>query len=307
VAAVTRAGHREKQFVDVSLVVDTLKLASVYAMLAVGFVIVYRTSRVLNLTQPGVVLLGGLLALSLLPATGGSGGARFWLVAVGLVALGAVAGFALYGLLLRPMAGQSRISQVLMTLAALFLLEAVAEAGWRGQSSFLPMPGKETSWEILGAHVRLLDVVPIGVTAVVFAGLGLFYRFSPSGVQMRAVAENPALAARRGINIERIGALAWGLASGLGVLAMFLATTQGSVSPLLVGTALKGFTVALVAGLDSIGGLLPAALLVAVAEVLTVRFLDQQLGEAVPYVVLLGVLLVKPWGLAGTREELDRV
>jgi branched-chain amino acid transport system permease protein len=307
VAAVTRAGHREKQFVDVSLVVDTLKLASVYAMLAVGFVIVYRTSRVLNLTQPGVVLLGGLLALSLLPATGGSGGARFWLVAVGLVALGAVAGFALYGLLLRPMAGQSRISQVLMTLAALFLLEAVAEAGWRGQSSFLPMPGKETSWEILGAHVRLLDVVPIGVTAVVFAGLGLFYRFSPSGVQMRAVAENPALAARRGINIERIGALAWGLASALGVLAMFLATTQGSVSPLLVGTALKGFTVALVAGLDSIGGLLPAALLVAVAEVLTVRFLDQQLGEAVPYVVLLGVLLVKPWGLAGTREELDRV
>ncbi|MCW2725521.1 MAG: Amino acid/amide transporter rane protein 1, family [Frankiales bacterium] len=292
---------------DVSLVVDTLKLASVYAMLAVGFVIVYRTSRVLNLTQPGVVLLGGLLALSLLPATGGSGGARFWLVAVGLVALGAVAGFALYGLLLRPMAGQSRISQVLMTLAALFLLEAVAEAGWRGQSSFLPMPGKETSWEILGAHVRLLDVVPIGVTAVVFAGLGLFYRFSPSGVQMRAVAENPALAARRGINIERIGALAWGLASALGVLAMFLATTQGSVSPLLVGTALKGFTVALVAGLDSIGGLLPAALLVAVAEVLTVRFLDQQLGEAVPYVVLLGVLLVKPWGLAGTREELDRV
>jgi branched-chain amino acid transport system permease protein len=307
VAAVTRAGHREKQFVDVSLVVDTLKLASVYAMLAVGFVIVYRTSRVLNLTQPGVVLLGGLLALSLLPATGGSGGARFWLVAVGLVALGAVAGFALYGLLLRPMAGQSRISQVLMTLAALFLLEAVAEAGWRGQSSFLPMPGKETSWQILGAHVRLLDVVPIGVTAVVFAGLGLFYRFSPSGVQMRAVAENPALAARRGINIERIGALAWGLASALGVLAMFLATTQGSVSPLLVGTALKGFTVALVAGLDSIGGLLPAALLVAVAEVLTVRFLDQQLGEAVPYVVLLGVLLVKPWGLAGTREELDRV
>lgn len=291
---------------DVSLVVDTLKLASVYAMLAVGFVIVYRTSRVLNLTQPGVVLLGGLLALTLLPGAGASG-ARFWLVAAGLIALGAVAGFALYALLLRPMAGQSRISQVLMTLAALFLLEAVAEAGWRGQSSFLPMPGKATSWEVLGANVRLLDVVPIVVTAVVFAGLGLFYRFSPSGVQMRAVAENPALAARRGINIERIGALAWGLASALGVLAMFLATTQGSVSPLLVGTALKGFTVALVAGLDSLGGLLPAALLVAVAEVLTVRFLDQQLGEAVPYVVLLGVLLVKPWGLAGTREELDRV
>jgi branched-chain amino acid transport system permease protein len=124
---------------------------------------------------------------------------------------------------------------------------------------------------------------------------------------MRAVAENPALAARRGINIEKIGAVAWAIAAALGVVAVFLTSTQGSVSLLLVGTTLKGFTVALVGGLDSLSGLVPAALLVAVAEVITVRFIDQQLGEAIPYVVLLVVLLVKPWGLAGTREELDRV
>jgi branched-chain amino acid transport system permease protein len=101
--------------------------------------------------------------------------------------------------------------------------------------------------------------------------------------------------------------MAWAIAAALGVVAVFLTSTQGSVSVLLIGTTLKGFTVALVGGLDSLAGLVPAALLVAVAEVLTVRFLDQQLGEAIPYVVLLIVLLVKPWGLAGTREELDRV
>jgi branched-chain amino acid transport system permease protein len=291
--------------VDFSIIVDALKLASVYGVLALGFVIVYRTSRVLNLAQPGVVLLAGLMALTFIPRDVTP--MQFWLTAVGLVALGALAGLGLYVFLLRPMAGQSHISQVLMTLAALFLLQAVSEAGWRGESGFIPLPGKKVRWEMFGTSVRLLDVAPIVVAVLVVAGLAIFYRYSPSGRQMRAVAENPALAARRGINIERIGALAWAIAAALGVVAVFLTSTQGSVSLMLVGTTLKGFTVALVGGLDSLSGLVPAALLVAVAEVFTVRFLDQQMGEAIPYVVLLVVLLVKPWGLAGTREELHRV
>ncbi len=291
---------------DLMLLIDTLKFASVYAMLAVGFMIVYRTSRVLNLTQPGVVLVSGFLALFFLPATGASGG-RFWLVAAALIGLGALAGLLLYVLLLRPMAGESRISQVLMTLAALFLVEAIVEAGWRGQSGYLTVPGSGLRVDLLGTSVRLLDLVPIGVALLVFTLLAVFYRYSPYGVQMRAVAENPALASRRGIDIDRIGAVAWAMAAGLGVMAMFMTTTQGAVSPLLVGTALKGFTVALVAGLDSLGALFPSALLIAAAEVLVLRYWDQQLGEAVPYVVLLVVLLLKPWGLAGTREELDRV
>jgi branched-chain amino acid transport system permease protein len=291
--------------VDFSLIVDALKLASVYGVLALGFVIVYRTSRVLNLAQPGVVLLAGLMALTFIPRDATP--TRFWITAAVLLVLGALTGLVLYAILLRPMAGQSHISQVLMTLAALFLLQAISEAGWRGETGFIPMPGKEVPWEVFGTNVRLLDVVPIVVAVLVVAGLALFYRYSPSGRQMRAVAENPALAARRGINIERIGAMAWGIAAALGVVAVFLTSTQGSVSVLLIGTTLKGFTVALVGGLDSLSGLVPAALLVAVAEVLTVRFVDQQLGEAIPYVVLLVVLLVKPWGLAGTREELDRV
>ncbi|MCU1608028.1 MAG: Amino acid/amide transporter rane protein 1, family [Modestobacter sp.] len=290
---------------DFSIIVDALKLASVYGVLALGFVIVYRTSRVLNLAQPGVVLLAGLMALTFIPRDVTP--MQFWLTAVGLVALGALAGLGLYVFLLRPMAGQSHISQVLMTLAALFLLQAVSEAGWRGESGFIPLPGKKVRWEMFGTSVRLLDVAPIVVAVLVVAGLAIFYRYSPSGRQMRAVAENPALAARRGINIERIGALAWAIAAALGVVAVFLTSTQGSVSLMLVGTTLKGFTVALVGGLDSLSGLVPAALLVAVAEVFTVRFLDQQMGEAIPYVVLLVVLLVKPWGLAGTREELHRV
>jgi len=291
--------------VDFSIVVDVLKLAGTYGVLALGFVIVYRPSRVLNLAQPGVVLLAGLLALTLVPRDASP--ARFWLTAGGLVALGAGAGLVLYALLLRPMAGQSHVSQVLMTLAALFLLQAISEAGWRGETGFVPLPGRDVRWEVLGANVRLLDVVPIVVAILVVAGLAVFYRYSAVGRQMRAVAENPALAARRGINIERVGATAWALAGAIGVVAMFLTSTQGSVSVLLVGTTLKGFTVALVGGLDSLSGLVPAALLVAAAEVVTVRFIDQQLGEAIPYVVLLVALLVKPWGLAGTREELDRV
>ena len=83
--------------------------------------------------------------------------------------------------------------------------------------------------------------------------------------------------------------------------------TQGVVSSLIVASSLKGFTVALVGGLDSIEGVVPAALLVAALEVATVRWVDQQWSEAVPFVVLLVVLMIRPWGLFGRTEELERV
>lgn len=291
------------------LLIDILRTASIYAVMAAGFVVVYRTSRVLNLAHPGLVMVGGYLAVGWLPTVTISQSEpwRFALMVVALLLLGAVIGAAIYYLFIRPMAGQSRISIIMMTLAMLFLLEAIAQFVWQGTTSFLPLPGNTVAYQALSTRIRLFDLVPIGVAALVFATVGSFYRRSRYGTQMRAIAENPALASRRGINIDRIGALSWSMAIILAFVASLLVGTQAPVSPLLVAVTLKGFTVSLVGGLDSLAAALPAALLVAASEILVVRFVDPQLGEAVPFVVLLVVLMVKPWGLAGTVEELDRV
>lgn len=291
------------------IALDILRVASIYAVLAMGFVVVYRTSRVLNLAHPGLVLVGGYVAASVLPpvTVTNESPIRFVLFALGILLAAAVIGVLMYYAFIRPLAGESRIAIIMMTLAVLFLLEAAARFVWRGTSIFFPLPGNQISYEVLSTRVRLFDLVPIVVAVGLFALVGTFYQRSRFGIQMRAVAENAALAARRGVNIDRIGAFSWALAAVLAVLASFLTGTQGPVSPLLVGVTLKGFTVSLVGGLDSLAGIVPAALLVAGSEILVVRFVDQQLGESVPFVVLLVVLVIKPWGFAGTVEELDRV
>lgn len=294
---------------NLSLLIDIAKLSGAYLGMALGFVIVYRASRVLNLAQPALVMLAAFAALSFLPrnADGPKATPAFFLIAIALVVGGAVVGLVLYVALIRPMAGAGRVSIVLMTLAVLFLLQAVAEVGWRGQRGFLRIPGNRVGWHIASTRVRLFDLIPLILGLAMWTAVAAFYKWSNAGIRIRAVAESASLAARRGINIDCVGALSWAMACAVAVVASFASGTQGPVSTLLVGSTLKGFTVALVGGLDSISGLLPASLLVAASEVITVRWIDQQWGEAIPFAVLLIVLMVKPWGLAGTVEELERV
>jgi len=221
---------------------------------------------------------------------------------------GIIFGLGVYRYFIQPLSGTSRISIVLMTLAALFLLEAVVDIIWPGESGFMALPGTSIGFQASDTvYIRLFDLLPPVVGFVVWLALLLFYRLSRQGIRVQAVAEKSSLAARRGINIDHIGAVSWAIAVVVGVIAGMTIGTQSVVSTLIVGTALKGFTVALVGGLDSIEGILPAALLIAALEVATVRWIDQQWSEAVPYIVLLVVLMIKPWGLFGRTEELERV
>jgi branched-chain amino acid transport system permease protein len=295
---------------NLSLIFDILKLAGMYVLLSLGFVIIYRASRVLNLAQPGLILMAAFLALKYLPQNFDNPITlpKILMVTGILVVGGAIVGILSFRFLIQPLSGSSRISIVLMTLAALFLLESVADIVWPGVTGFMGAPGSTIGYQVTdGTYIRLFDLIPPIVGAIVWVLLIVFYRVSRQGKRVRAVAENASLAARRGININHIGALSWAFAVIVAVIAGVTMGTQGVVSSLIVATSLKGFTVALVGGLDSIEGVVPAALLVATLEVVTVRWVDQQWSEAVPFAVLLVVLMVRPWGLFGRTEELERV
>lgn len=124
---------------------------------------------------------------------------------------------------------------------------------------------------------------------------------------MRAAGEKPLLAAQRGINFHLLFALSWALASFAGALAGILYANNVRLDPSLGVIGLKVFAVALVGGLDSLGGVIPAALLVALVEVLSITYGNPLLSDVSPFLCLLAMLLVRPWGLFGTREELERV
>jgi len=285
---------------------STLVLASLYALVGVGYVLIYRASRVLSLAQGDLMMFGGyaLFAASATLAVPP-------LVAIGL-ALGAsfAAGLAIYVVLMRRMAGHPVFAAVLVTVSVGILLRVVVVLAYTDEIRHpaaamaianppIALPG--------GAAVSTIDALTVGAAALVLTALYVFLRGSRLGIRMRAAGERPLLAAQRGIDFRGVFALSWALASLTGGIAGMLYATNVRLEPGAGVIGLRAFAVVLVGGLDSLGGVLPAALLVAAVEVLTVRYGNPLLADVSPFACLLVMLLLRPWGIAGTREELDRV
>jgi len=284
----------------------TLVVASLYALLAAGYVLVYRASRVLNLAQGDMLTLGGYLLFAVAANVGGGP----VLAIPAAAALAALTGFLIYLVLMRPMAGHPVFAAVLVTVTLGILLRAAIVLVFTDQirhPAQLLGVGNPPRRLPGGAVVSTFDVLTVLTAAALFAGLFLFLRLSPLGIQMRAAGERALLASQRGIDFHRLFALAWALAALSGALAGILYSSNVRLEPSLDVLGLKAFAVALVGGLDSLGGVIPAAILVALIEVLTVRYGNPLLSDVSPFLCLLAMLLVRPWGLFGTKEELERV
>ena len=157
------------------------------------------------------------------------------------------------------------------------------------------------------ARISLWSAVLVLTNIAVYGGLFFFLRFGRWGMRMRAAGQNPLLAAQRGINLHAVYALAWSLSTLTGALAGILMALDSGITTSMPVIALKAFPAALVGGLDSLAGALLGALIIAAAEVLLIYYVDPLLSDVVPFLVLIAMLIVRPWGLFGTREELDRV
>ena len=288
------------------LAVNIVVLASIYALIACGYVLVYRVSRVLNLAHGELMMLGAYLLL--LTASQVS---SHWAVAIATaVALSLVTGVLVYLFLMRKMTGEMVLAAVLTTVALGILLRGVIVLIWSAQQQYPAQRLDITNFAIAlpgGARISLCAALLVATTALVYGSLLAFLRFGRWGVRMRAAGQSPLLAAQRGINLHAIYALAWGLSTLTGALAGMLIALDSGLDQTMAIIGLKAFPAALVGGLDSLVGALLGALIVASAEVLLIHYVDPLLSEVVPFLVLIAMLVVRPWGLFGTREELDRV
>ena len=288
------------------LAANIVVLASIYALISCGYVLIYRVSRVLSLAHGELMMLGayGLYATASLFS-------GHPLLAVGVSAMLALAvGGLVYGLLMRRMTGEAVLAAVLATIALGILLRGAMTLAWTSQEQHpLELLGLANPSIALGSSVRisLVSLTLIAVTAAVYLGLFAFLRYTVWGIRMRAAGQNPLLAAQRGIGLHGIYALAWGLATFTGGLAGMLLACDSALDQTMLVIGLKAFPAALVGGLDSLAGALLGALIVASAEVLLIHYVNPLLSDVVPFFVLLAMLIVRPWGLFGTREELDRV
>lgn len=288
------------------LIVNVVVLAAIYALISCGYVLVYRVSRVLNLAHGELMMLGAYLLL----ATGSLFATSPVMAFAWALAASLAVGVMVYVFLMRKMTGEMVLAAVLSTVALGVLIRGIAVIFWSAQQQYpaqvlglsnppIVLPG--------GARISTYAALLVAVTAATYASLFLFLRFGSWGVRMRAAGQRPLLAAQRGINLHAVYALAWGLSTLTGALAGMLIALDSGLSGTMVMIGLKAFPAALVGGLDSLVGALVGALIVAGAEVLLIHYVDPLLSDVVPFLVLIAMLVVRPWGLFGTREELDRV
>ena len=288
------------------LIVNVVQLAALYCLICCGYVLIYRASRVLNLAHGEFMAMGGYFLFTVTLSFIAEPVPSFVVACV----LSLVLGFGIYFFLMRFMAGESVFAAVLVTVALGILLRGLMTVIWTSQSwhPLQNMKIENTSHQIVeGAFISTFGIVMIASAAILYLVLFLSFKFSRWGLRMRAVGEHPLLASQRGIGLHTFYALSWGIAVFSGGLAGMIQACDTGLEPGMFIIGLKAFPVVLVGGLDSLAGVIIGAFVVALAEILAIQYISPQASEVAPFAVLLLMLLIRPWGLFGTKEELERV
>lgn len=286
---------------------QALPLIALDGLLALGYVIVYRATGVLNFSMGGFLLIGAEVGFAL-GAAGVTALVGYLVVSVTGLVLGAV----FYMAFLRRLDGQPSWVPTLVTIAiGFYVIPSVVQYIWGTQvQAYSGSLGFANTLVILGNGVDM-TTVEIGLLAVFLIaqlGFGIVDRFTRLGIRMRATARDSQLAAYRGIRVGAILALAWGLSTALAMFVGFASATDGGQLYPAAGTmAISAFPAAMLGGLDSVAGVFVGAVVVGVAVAAISTFGNPNLADVAPYAVLLAVLLVRPWGLFGRPELVDRV
>jgi branched-chain amino acid transport system permease protein len=290
----------------VNLLVVILIQASFYALLGMGYVLIYRATRVLNLAHGDLMVFGAYLFFQTLTASGGSLTLAILLAVIGAALLGAV----VYLGVMRPLAGYPVAVGVLATIALGLVLRTIVTLIWSAQTRYPKQFLGQLERPVVllpGVSISGIDLLLIAAAILAMIGFPILLRLSTIGIEMRGVAENALLAAQRGINIHRINALSWAAATIMAAVAGIFFSIKVRLGPDIWYVGLAGFAPALIGGMDSLKGVVIGAVIVAAAEVLAALYIAPQIALAAPFLVLLVALWIRPWGIFGSREELERI
>lgn len=287
------------------LVVAGLALGARYALVALGFVVIYRATGVFNFAQGGFVALGAYVAWYAVDS-----GVPFVAAVLVAIAAGGLAGALVPPLLLARMVGQPPLAVIMVTLGLLFVVEQLIPTLWGYATHDLGDPWGIDTVRAGGVTIAVRDLWTIALSG---AALGAFFGFarrSRYGLAMRAVALDAEAALAQGISVRRVVALAWAIAGMIAALAgVMLVTGAAGVSPSVATVALAAFPAMILGGLDSPAGAVAGGLVIGVVQTLTAGYQPEHaawLGDGfhvvMPYLVMIVILLVRPHGLFGTPE-----
>ncbi|MCU0576884.1 MAG: branched-chain amino acid ABC transporter permease [Desulfobacterota bacterium] len=286
------------------LLINGLSIGLLYGLSALGFVMIFKASSVLNFAHGQLLAIGAFFFLVLVS----------WLkipvVLAFLVTLAGsfVLGFVVERIFLRPLIGESLIFVIMLTvgLSSMFkgLLLFFFGGNLQTYPDFLPLG--------LALQMGTIYVPPVYVASSLMGGaflllFGLFFKYSPQGIFMRSVADNQTAAMSLGVHVKKVFALSWAIAAMVaGMSGIVLGIINGVNVHEISSIGLKVFPVVILGGLDSIGGAIIGGIIIGLLETFTSGYISPSLRDVIPYIVLVVILLIKPYGLFGL-VEIERV
>ena len=288
------------------LLVSGLAVGSLYALIALGFVLIYKATSVINFAQGEVIMVAAFGAYYL----AASAGLPFWAAVLVTLAASAVLGAIIERVVLRPMLGESHFSVVMITIGLSIFLRSLAGILFGHDNHVFPNPFPQNPINLGGVVLSYTHLWAMAVSFSLMLVFLVFFKYARLGLGMRATANDQDTATLMGVSIKKVFSLTWALSFAIaGLAGVFLA----NVMVLNIGlafTAISAFPAVILGGLQSVPGAIIGGLAIGVIENLAGGYLDQIVGGGVkdvtPFVVLFLVLMIKPYGLFGA-EEVERV
>jgi branched-chain amino acid transport system permease protein len=280
-----------------------------YALVALGFVLIYKASGVFNFAQGSMVFFAALTYVSLVER-----GWNFWLALLVTLAVMVVLGVATERIVLRPLVNQPQITLFMATIGLAFVLEGLSQLIWGSQPHGLelgipdvPMEWLSQKWNI---NISQFDLFAAFVAGMLVAVLAVFFQKTRIGRALRAVADDHQAALAVGIPLQHIWAIVWAVAGFVALVAGLMWGVRNGVQFALTFVALKALPVLLIGGFESIPGAILGGLIIGATEKLAEVYVGPMVGGGIEswfaYVVALLFLLVRPEGLYG-EKHIDRV
>jgi branched-chain amino acid transport system permease protein len=283
------------EFIEYALL--GLLSGGVMALIALSFVLVYKGTGVVNFAVGEVMMVGAYLyyaaavTFKLPPVVA-------FVVAMALISVMALL---VERAILRPLSGQPGVSVMMATIGMASIMHGTVEAIWGGDTYQPPALLPRTPLFVGDIMIPGAVLGNFAVAALLIIGFLLFFRFSRTGVALRATASDPVTAATLGININYASGLTWVLAGTVGTVAGVLISSSAGLSPAMAAAALSVFAAIILGGMDSVLGAIVASLIIGLVESLTAGYLGGKARDIVPYLVVLVILVVRPYGIFGTR------
>ena len=288
----------------VELGVSGLLVGVMYALVALGFVLIYKASAVFNFAQGAMTLFAALALVGFIPYLGMLGALVATVLLMALLALG------IERIILRPLIARPPLSLFMATIGLGFFLEGFSQALWGTQPKGLDLGIPDTPFDVGGVFISRLDLVGALVATVLVLALVWFFQRTTTGLGLRAVSDDHEAALAVGISLRQAWTVTWTIAGIVAVVAGMLWGTRLGVQFSLSLVALTALPVLIIGGLDSIPGAIIGGLIVGATERLVGGFIDPYVGGGVkdfsPYLLALVFLIFRPYGLFG-REVIERV